>query len=174
MAPDEKNSLDFKLMYKQFSQEKRGYKEELNAIFISTIGLEISINNMIDSIIKELKSENLENWVKNSNVPITAKLRLLRFSNIIDEQLYRNMAILFKIRNQFAHRLLIPKEDKVYDPLKEIKIKNDFVDGLPNDSIKLQLIASHCFSLLFHISKKIVPESVLDLTLEGEITPIDD
>lgn len=178
---DEKNDidledLDHKGTYKQLSQEKRGYKEQLHSVIISCVTLEFSINDLVEIAVKKLPSPNLEKWANNVNVPISNKLKALRFADIIDEDLYKNLSILFKIRNQFAHKMPLPlkKLKSEFQRLKETYIKSDFVKKLPNDSIKFQLIVSQCFLELLQISKKLDPSSVLELELVGDITQIEE
>lgn len=173
---DDVNSLDFKMMYSQLIKEKKGYKSELQAILISSTSLEFSIHNLLDLQIKELDSKSLEDWAKNRFIPISAKLRLLRVSDIISENLYKNIRILFDIRNQFAHNFWPTAEmrDEFYNELEKFVIGNNFVSELPNNSIKFQLLSSQCFKELFDASEKIDPESVQKLVLDEEFTLIDE
>jgi len=168
--------LDYEGMYEQLSKEKRNYKEQLNSVILSCVTLEFSINELVEIRVKKLQSLNLEGWAKNINVPINNKLKALRFADLIGEDLYKNLMILFKIRNKFAHKIPLPIKtlETEFELLKDANITNDFVKKLPNDSVKFQLIVSQCFVELFYISKKLDPSSVLELELVGDIGPIEE
>jgi hypothetical protein len=168
--------LDYKGTYNQFAKEKGGYKEQLHSVILSCASLEFSINDLVEIQIKKLPSPILKEWSNNPNVPINAKIKALRFANIISEELYKNLSTLFKIRNKFAHNMPLPPKilESEFGLLKDVNIGNDFVKNLPNNSAKFQVIVSHCFTELLYISKKLDPSSVLDGTLVGEITPIEE
>ncbi|MEM3041450.1 MAG: hypothetical protein QXG97_05445 [Nitrososphaerota archaeon] len=177
MEDDEPVDLDFESMHKELSSKKQGHNEQLGAIFLSANSLELSINGMVDSQIKKIKAKNIESLTKSPWVPITTKLRLLRFADIIDDNLYGIIEALFKIRNQFAHKILITTKSErksLCESLKDVKINNDFVDNLPNDAVKFQLISSYCFTRLLEISEKLDPSSVLHLEAVGDFEIIDD
>lgn len=178
--------LDYELIHKQLSQKKRDFKEQLYAVIISCVSLEIAINQLIEVKVKKLQSPNLETWRKNANIPISNKLRALRFisnklralrfAGLISENLYENLTLLFKIRNKFAHKLYLEAKTAgaEFESLKEIHISNDFVKKLPNNSVKFQLITSYCFAQLLTICEKLDPSSVLQLELVGDMTPIEE
>lgn len=172
----EENSLDFELMYSQLVKEKKGYKAELQSVLISSTSLEFSVNSLLDLKIKKLKSKSLEEWAKNPGIPISAKIRLLRVSEIISEELSDSMRILFNIRNQFAHKFWPTTEirNDVYQDLEKIDVENDFVFKLPNDAVKFQLISSHCFKELYDAMEKIDPESIEKLAVDGEFALVDE
>lgn len=174
--PTDENSLDFKGMHTELIKAKKGYKTELNSILVTSTALEVSINNLLDTKNKKLDSKSLEDWAKNSFIPISSKLRLLRFADIISEELYKNVRILFEIRNQFAHMFLPSPETRkeIYKELSKINVGSDFVSELPNDVIKFQLIVSHCFKELSDASEKIDPESIKKYVLDGDFTVIDE
>lgn len=172
----DENSLDFELMHSQLAKEKKGYKVELQSVFVSSTSLELSINNLVDLKIKKINSRSVEKWAKNPSVPISAKIRLLRVSEIISEELSESMRILFNVRNHFAHKFWPTPEtrNEIYKELETIDVGSDFVSKLPNDVVKFQLISSHCFKELFDASKKIDPKSIQTLVLDGDITVVDE
>jgi len=172
----DENSLDFELMHSQLVKGKKGYKAELQSVLISSTSLELSVNSLLDLKIKKLESKSLEDWAKNPAIPISAKVRLLRVSEIISEELSESMRILFNIRNQFAHKFWPTPETRkeVYRDLERIDIGSDFVSKLPNDVVKFQLVSSHCFKELFDVSEKVDPQSVKKLVLDSEFTVIDE
>ena len=49
---DDENALDFELMHAQLVKRKKGYKEELQSIILSSTSLELSINGLLDLKIK--------------------------------------------------------------------------------------------------------------------------
>jgi hypothetical protein len=163
-------------MYKQLSKEKRGSKEKLNAVILSSTSLEFAITQLVKIGAEKLRIPSFVKSMRKSFVPINNKLKLLRSANIIDENLYKDLTILFRIRNKFAHEIYITSKnsDPVFALLKNAHITDSFLKSLPNDSIKFQLITSKCFVELLHISKKLDPSSVLELELVGDITPIEE
>lgn len=166
--------LDYELMHKQLSKEKSDYREQLNAVILSCASLELSLYLLCKTRINKISSPSLKDWNEKPFIPITAKLNILRFADIIDEKLYKIIFTLFKVRNIFAHELPFPskKFDKVFDSLKSIDIGNDFVKSLSNDFVKFQLITSYCNVKLMDISEKLDPDSVLELELVGDMTII--
>jgi len=176
-SDDEDNfNLAYEEMYEQLSTEKRSYKEHLHAVILGCVSLELSINQLVEIVVRKLPSNSLEKWAQNPNIPIHNKLQALRLANIISEELYNNLVILFKIRNRFAHDMPLPPKvlESQFELLKGVSIESKFVRELSNDSVKFQLVVSRCFSELLQIGQKIDPSSVLDLELVGDITPIED
>ena len=168
--------LDYEGMYKQLSREKRGSKEIRNSVIIGSTALEFAITQLVKIGAKKSLSNRLKIAMKKAFMPISRKLKLLRLANVIDNNLYKNLTILFKIRNKFAHEIFFTSKDSgvAFTPLKDVDITNNFLKSLTNDSIKYQLITSKCFVELLHISKKLDPSSVLDLELVGDITPLEE
>lgn len=168
--------LDYESMYKGLSQKKRDFKEQLYAVILSCVSLEVVINQLIEVKVKKLQSPNLEMWRKRPNILISNKLRALRFAGLISENLHENLSLLFKIRNKFAHKLYLDAKTAgaEFESLKEIHISNEFVKKLPNNSVKFQIITSHCAVQLIKICEKLDPSSVLQLELVSDMTPIEE
>ena len=166
--------LDYEGMYKQLSKEKREYKDQLSAIILSSTTLEFAVNKLIEIGVRKVKSTLLEKQLRDVYIPIRSKLRLLRFAGLIDEDLYKNLSTLFKIRNRFAHALFITAKDSTpeFDRLKDVETSNSFLKNLPNDSKKFQLIVSKCAVELIEICRKLDPSSVTTLELVGDIEEI--
>ena len=163
--------MDYKGIYKQLAKEKREYKDQLSAVILSSTSLEALINKLIEIGVKKVQSPFLEEQLKGVYIPISNKLRLLRFANLIDKDLYRNMALLFKLRNRFAHELFLTAKSSTpeFEILKDAIITNTFLRNLPNDSKKFQLIVSKCCVELIKICEGLDPSSVMKLELVGDI-----
>jgi len=174
----EKNEvkLDYEGMYKQLSKEKRSYKKQLNSVILSCTNLEFIINQLIKIKIEKTQSPILKDWTKRVYAPVGSKLRYLRFADLIDEDLYHNLTILFRIRNRFAHKLFLTSKESApeFAVLRDARLKDKFLGDLPNNSIKFELIMSTCFVELMNISKKLDPNSVTELELVGDIIPIEE
>jgi len=166
--------LDYEGMYEQLSSEKREYKDQISAVILSSTVLEFGVNNLIELEIKKIKSPLLEKQVKRRYIPINSKLRMLRFSSLINEELYENLNILFRIRNKFAHGLFITAKDstKEFGLLNDVNISNEFVVKLPNDSKKYQLIQSKCIVEIVKLCEELDPSSVMKLELVGDLKEI--
>lgn len=156
-------------MYKQLSEKKGGYKEQLHSIIFSSLTLEFSVNETMRVYIEKMNSSSLNRWRK-KYIPIVSKIRVLRFAKIISEELYNDLTILFKIRNRFAHsmKLAFGIKEGDFKELAKIQIDSDFVKNLSNDSVKFQLISSYCFKELLLITQKVNPADVLDLEFTGD------
>lgn len=162
---EDEGEIDYEGMYEQLSKRKNDYQEQLRAVILSCASLELSIYLLCKTRIKKISSQSLKEWNEKPFTPITTKLNMLRFADIIDEKLYRIIYTLFKVRNVFAHRLPFPEHfDNVFDSLNSIDINNDFVKSLHNDFVKFQLITSYCNGELMDISEKLDPTSVIHLT----------
>jgi hypothetical protein len=176
LSDEDEIHLAYKEMYEQLSKEKKGYKEQLQAVIISSVSLEWSINQLVTTVVSKLPSDGLEEWARNANVSIHYKLKALRFANVISEELYRNLVILFKIRNRFAHDMPLPPKalEAEFELLKDIGIDSEFVRNLSNDHMKFQIVMSRCFVELMQVSKRLDPSSVMHLELVGDITPVEE
>ena len=166
--------LDYKGMYKQLSKEKREYKDQLSAVVLSSTNLEALVNKLIMMAMKRVQSPLLEKRLRGIYIPISSKLRLLRFANLIDENLYKNMILLFRIRNRFAHKLLLTARSSTpeFEILKGASISNKFLRELPNDSRKFQLMVSKCCMELVEICRKLDPSSVKEIEIVGDIEEV--
>lgn len=138
--------------------------------------LETAIKLLCEARIDQLTAPNLEKWEKynsNTHVFISDRLNKLKSHDIIDEKLFEILSTLFKIRNKFAHELgMNPKDILIeFDLLNKVNIDNKFVETLPNDSVKFQLIMSYCCNELFYIQEKLAPESILRGESVGEFIP---
>lgn len=167
-------NLDYKGMYKQLSKQKREYMDQISAVIFSSTTLEFAVNKLVEIGVREVKSTLLEKQLRGVYIPIRTKLRLLRFAGLIDEDLYKNLDILFKIRNRFAHALFLTAKDSTpkFDRLKDVETSNKFLKNLPNDSKKFQLIVSKCAVELIEICRKLDPSSVTTLEVVGDIKEI--
>ena len=79
-------------------------KQEISDILGYSTFLESKINQIVTLRAEGLDSTSLLKWSRNSSIPISHKLRMLRFLNMIDEIEYNELTIIFKIRNEIAHR----------------------------------------------------------------------
>lgn len=171
--------LDYEGMHEQLAKGKRGYKEHHHNVMVSGNVLETAINLLCEARIDQLTSPNLEKWKKYNSKPVvfvSNRLNKLKSHGIIDEGLFEILSTLFKIRNKFAHKLVIQPKDILveFDILKKVNINNTFVDNLPNDSVKFQLIMSYCCNELFHIQEKLAPDSIIRGEIVGDFIPIEE
>lgn len=164
------DDLDYETMYKALSKKKYGIRDQLNAVMVSSCLLEIGVNQTVDVVTKKLESQILANWNKRPFLPISSKIIALRFANIIGEDLFHNMSILFKIRNKFAHGIFFSLDEcnGVFAQLGQARIQNTFLAQLPHDVVKFQLLVSSCSVNLLKISQKVDPNSVLDIEATEE------
>jgi hypothetical protein len=165
-------NLDYESMYKGLSESKKSYRNQLRSVIMGSLTLEFAINQLVSIWAKKIQSKGLEKWAEKGYVPINARLIALRFANLINENLFRNIEIIFGIRNKFAHQIILSAEEGnvIFSALQNAHIVNDFLKKLPNDAIKLQLLVSECFCTLLMITKKIDPKSVLDLKATEDTT----
>lgn len=164
------DDLDYETMHKGLSKKKYTVRDQLNAVIISSCLLEMGVNQTVDAVIKKLPSRALTDWNKRPFVPITSKMTALRFANIIGEDLFHNMNILFRIRNQFAHGVFFSPDEcgAVFALLEKARIQNRFLASLPHDVVQFQLLASACSVNLLKISQKVDPSSVEELEATDE------
>jgi len=171
------DDLDYELMHKQLLK-KYNIREHLTAVLTVSGISEIAINLTVDAVKRKIDPNMLEEWNDKPFVPMSAKLKALRSANIISEELYQNMRILFNIRNKFAHKTFLSLEEceTIFDVLKDAAISNPFLEKLPNDIVKFQLLSSCCQVTLGKISEKIDPESAMHLeaTEETEFKIVED
>jgi hypothetical protein len=87
-------NLDYELMYKQLSESKKSYRDQLHSVIMSSVTLEFAINELASIWARKIHSTGLEEWAERVYVPINTKLIALRFANLINENLFRNMRII--------------------------------------------------------------------------------
>lgn len=64
----------------------------------------------------------------------TRRLQFLRFADIIDEEVYSDLYIIYKIRNKFAHiSLLHLDEQKILSSMNNLKLEEDKIKSMPNN-----------------------------------------
>ena len=162
---------DYQGMYQSISKEKREYKDQLSAVILSSTTLESLVNKLVEIGVKKVQSPLLEKQLKNVSIPIGNKSKLLRFAGLIDEKLYENLVILFKIRNKFSHELFITAKESTttFVFLKGFHTNSDFLRRLPNDSKKFELMVSGCVLEILRICKKLDSTSVKSLGLIDDI-----
>lgn len=156
--------LDYEHIHKQLSKKYK-IREHLTTVMTVSGISEISINLTVDAVKRKINPNILVEWADKDFVPTSAKLTALRSANIISEELYQNLRILFKIRNAFAHRVFLSLEEckTAFDDLKDAIMPNPFLEKLPNDIVKFQLVSSCCQVTLGKIIEKIDPDSVIHL-----------
>ncbi|MCW4043047.1 MAG: hypothetical protein NWE90_04900 [Candidatus Bathyarchaeota archaeon] len=167
-------NLDYEGMYKGISQEKREYKDQISAVVISSTTLESVVNKLVEIGVREVDSTLLEKQLKDTYIPVSSKLRLLRFAGLIGEDLYKNLNILFKIRNRFAHALFLTAKESTleFNKLRQFKTSSTFLRSLPDDSKKFQLAVSKCTVELFEICNQLEPSSIQTLELTGDLKEV--
>lgn len=90
------------------------------------------INAIVDAKIANLKSTPLESWSKDISIPISDKLRILRFLDLINEKEYEEIRMIFKVRNSMAHMNLLKENNE--NPLRFISISNTLIKKLKLDT----------------------------------------
>lgn len=166
--------INYELTYAHIPKEK-GYKGQLHQVIVGSTILESQISQLIETAVRKLPSL-VRHWAHLANAPVSKKLKALRKADVIDKDLDHDLRIVFSVRNQFAHDVAIPPNAvaSAFERLKDVRIANMFVRNLPNDAAKFCLVVSHCFHELMHVMKNLDPNSVLQLELVGDITPIEE
>lgn len=111
--------------------------------------IELTINALLRYFLDKTYSELFEKW-SNPDFPFSDKVRILRFKEIITEQMASDLLILAKIRNEFSHNPFVKKNS--FDPLTNLQItdreiksviqSNDpDIKSLPNDIAKFVMVA---------------------------------
>ena len=163
-------------MYKQLSIEKRNLEKIRNAVILSSTLLETAVDQIVNIVANKLHISIFQKMLKRTFVPVSVKIQKLHSQGLIGEDLHKNMVLLFKIRNKFAHQVFSSAKEAIptFTPLNDAKTKNTYLQRLPNDSVKFELFVSKCFVEMLLIAKKLDPESVMELELVGEFKPVED
>ena len=173
--PDAEDSeIDYEFMYAHVPKEN-GYKGQLHQVIVGSTTLETQIGQLVETSLRELP-ETTRHLARLAKALVSRKLTALREAKIIDGVLCSDLLIVFRVRNQFAHSVAILPNSvaSAFEYLRDIRISNTFFQTLPNDAAKFCLVVSHCFHQSMRISKRLDPNSVLDLELVGDITPIEE
>lgn len=164
--------IDFEHTYSNLGEEGKR-KDRLSAIQTFFAVIELLIENLASSYIK--KSDPDQNIESLSN--FKRRIDYLKSKKVIGPELWHNLNILREIRNEKFHTIAIPKTSKsVYSKLENVKCNNDFVNSIPNDSRKYQLVGSYCCACIFEIMEKISPEEIthLEMAEDTKFESIDD
>lgn len=107
-------------------------KEHISRIMSNSISLERAIIGLIEDRALLLNSTKLKKYAEDEDIPISDKLRLLRFTDTINEETYLTATILIRIRNKAAHLSFdkaYKEEQKLIRKLypKPIKDENTFL-----------------------------------------------
>jgi len=118
------------------------------------VWLENNITELVQIQTAIKKSLKLNKWIiEDDEIPITFKIRILRFSNAIDEDTLSDLLTLFKIRNIYAHNQVGSlKFEKVSGYLNQIKLKK--VKDMPNNQAKFDKTYGHYILLLFRKAQR--------------------
>ncbi len=144
--------------YEAFKEVAEKHDKNLGTIMFSSILLEEKLDTLIRlQLIKREKSE-IEGQIK--RITIAQKLMLLRFADLIDEQMYQDLRVLNRLRNLYAHESVFSdKFAGVSEELKKLrssKIKDDvlydLIDEMPLSPNKF---LAFYIPFLFEIDEKI-------------------
>lgn len=149
---------------KIFFSEFENFETEFNMILKYSLLLENRINLLIESRAKAINSKKLLKWAEKATDPLTQKLKLLRFADIIDEDTFNDLQVIFTIRNKIAHRRI--KKQTFEEALNYIngltvkvkdRAKNNFEKSVNNKKMqqielklgkkKLMKLKSHLYRL---------------------------
>ncbi len=106
----------------------RTQSNETSIILGMSSYIEGLINTIIDAKIVNLKSALLINWSKDISIPISDKLRVLRFLDLVSEEEYKEIRMIFKVRNNMAHMSLLKEKNE--NPLRFISISKTLIKNL--------------------------------------------
>lgn len=110
----------------------RNQSDQTSIILGMSSYLEGLVNAIIDAKITNLKSTPLESWSKDISIPISDKLRILRFLDLINEKEYGETRTIFKVRNSMAHINQLKENNE--NPLRFISISKTLIKKLKLDT----------------------------------------
>ena len=112
-------------------------------VLIASTTLESALDSLIMGQLAALDSAEMKYLIENEDIGVNQKMRFLQFAGIIDGDDYRDLRILFDIRNSFAHQLF-GKIDLagLFSKLGSLKIQDGIAKGMPNDADKFIYLAN--------------------------------
>lgn len=146
------------------------YDKCRNIVLNRTINLEELINEIVELQLHKIGASNPKEWTESQWTPISTNLRLLRFANLIDEDTYRDLRILFNIRNAFAHKAQHLKLNDTFASLAKLKFtRKDLPDEMrKNNHWKFMTISEYYESNLKDIYEELEKE-ISDLHEQGKL-----
>ena len=142
------------------SEEKKTYMESYHDTLYYIIIASTTLSELIDILLMKqiatIESPSLNKTLEDEdNFSSVRRLQLLRVATIISEKDYKNMHILYRIRNKFAH--LYPRRlnmQKTFDMLSEIETEDERINKMPNGIDKYYNTALYQAGKMVDILKK--------------------
>ena len=112
-------------------------------VLIASTTLESALDSLIMGQLAALDSAEMKYLIENEDTGVNQKMRFLQFAGIIDGDDYRDLRILFDIRNSFAHQIF-GKIDlpRLFARLGSLKMQDAAARGMPNGADKFLYLAN--------------------------------
>jgi hypothetical protein len=121
----------------------REYGQISSVVLIASTTLESTLDSLIMGQLVALDSAEMKYLIENEDTGVNQKMRFLQFAGVIDGGDYRDLRILFDIRNSFAHKFF-GKIDLVgiFSKMDSLRIQDGIAKGMPNDADKFLYLAN--------------------------------
>jgi hypothetical protein len=121
----------------------RAYGEVSSVVLIAATTLESTLDSLIMGQLAALDSAEMKYLIENEDTGVNQKMRFLQFAGVIDGEDYRDLRILFDIRNSFAHRFFGKVDLRaLFSRMDALKIQDATARGMPNDADKFLYLAN--------------------------------
>ena len=119
------------------------YGQASSIVLIASTTLESTIDSLIMGQLAALDSADMKYLVESEDVGVNQKMRFLQFAGVIDSGDYRDLRILFDIRNSFAHQFF-GKMDlrRLFSRMDSLRIQDAAARGMPNGADKFLYLAN--------------------------------
>ena len=146
------------------------YHRCMNVVLNYTTILEELVNEIVELNLFRIGASNSKEWTESQWVPISTNLRLLRFADLIDEDTYKDLRILFSIRNIFAHKTLRSELKDVFAPLAKLKFtRKDLPEEMKNNDYGKFMIASEYYEDILKTIYEKIEEDLSELREQGKL-----
>jgi uncharacterized protein YutE (UPF0331/DUF86 family) len=121
----------------------KAYGEVSSVVLIASTTLESTLDSLIMGQLAALDSAEMKYLIENEDTGVNQKMRFLQFAGVIDGDDYRDLRILFDIRNSFAHRFFGKIDLRaLFARMDSLRIQDASARGMPNGADKFLYLAN--------------------------------
>jgi uncharacterized protein YutE (UPF0331/DUF86 family) len=137
-----------------------GYGQAASVVLIAATTLESTLDYLIMGQLTVLDSAEMKYLVEGDDVGVNQKMRFLQFAGVIDGEDYRDLRVLFDIRNAFAHQFFGRMDlRRLFSRMGSLKIQDATSKAMPDGPDKFLYLANfHARRLLERSRKRIARE----------------
>lgn len=119
------------------------YGQMASLVLIAATTLESTLDSLIIGQLVALDSADMKYLIESEDTGVNQKMRFLQFAGIMDGADYRDLRVLFDIRNSFAHQFFGKLDlPGLFSRMGSLRIQDAAAKAMPNDADKFLYLAN--------------------------------